>query len=295
MSKAKGQFLALSFCCLFSSFVGAEAPIIDDSENFAILDDQQTAIERPVAKAQLEENYPDEEIALAQDNEFNINNGDNASLLNKFKAMQQELQELRGQLEVQSHELKQLQQQQLTFYKDIDNRLLSPANKATPTAQVNDLNNSQQLAKAINNPPSIQTSLTKTTPIHMNPADEQVRYLAAYDLVKDKHFDAALTAMQDFITNYPHGGYSANAHYWLGELYLVKKNYSQAISHFETVLHQFPTSSKAAASSLKIGYALASSGKEVEAKRRLEQVLKTYPDTPTAELAATKLRSINAL
>ncbi len=43
---------------------------------------------------------------------------------------------------------------------------------------------------------------------------------------------------------------------------MVKHNFAKAITHFELVLKQFPGSSKAAASTLKIGYALAASGKD---------------------------------
>ena len=46
---------------------------------------------------------------------------------------------------------------------------------------------------------------------------------------------------------------------------------------------------------LKAGYAYAASGNNAEAKRHFEQVIKTYPATPTAQLATSKLESINAL
>ena len=58
------------------------------------------------------------------------------------------------------------------------------------------------------------------------------------------------------------------------------------------VLRQFPSSSKASASMLKIGYALAASGKRKEAIARLQQVMKSYPDTNTARLASAKLESL---
>ncbi|AHE68176.1 hypothetical protein Loa_02642 [Legionella oakridgensis ATCC 33761 = DSM 21215] len=74
---------------------------------------------------------------------------------------------------------------------------------------------------------------------------------------------------------------------------MLKKDYPKAIEHFEAVLQQFPSSSKSAASLLKIGYALAASGKNNEAKQRLQQVIKNYPDTNTAQLATTKLRSLD--
>ena len=57
-------------------------------------------------------------------------------------------------------------------------------------------------------------------------------------------------------------------------------------------MQQFPASSKSAASLLKIGYALAAMGKKEEAIARLQQVIKNYPDTNTAQLAKAKLESI---
>lgn len=302
MIKLHRLLLVLCFTCLLPLQASAEAPVVDDSENFAILDEQQAASEQPVAKAQLDNIDNDEEIALARDN-TNSNN-DNASLLDKLKGMQQELQELRGQLEIQSHDLKLLQQQQLAFYKDLDARLTN--NKSTPLAQTIPSDQPTDLAlgsqTASNNPSeaSLKTALQdKQNPkiairpaansTRTNPADEQISYLAAYELVKNKRFNEALAAMQTFVTQYPQGGYTANAHYWLGELYMVKNNYPKAIEHFDAVLQQFPSSSKAAASTLKIGYALAASGKTKEARTRLQQVLKNYPDTPTAQLASKKL------
>ena len=296
------RVLALCLSCLIPLYAHSQAPVVDDSENFAILDEQQAANELPVAKAQLDYGDTDDNIALAQDNDMDTQS--NTELLSKLKGMQQEIQELRGQLEVQTHELKVLQQQQLAFYKDIDSRIQTAA--AKPQREAANTGLAIAPPSTINAPipqtPVMQQAHANvvTAPVVVsssrinNPADEQISYLAAYDLVKNKHFDEALIAMQTFVTKYPKGGYTANAQYWLGELYMVQKNYSQAIEHFEIVLTNFASSSKAAACSLKIGYALASSGKKEEAKQRLRQVLKNYPDTPTAQLAATKLTTINA-
>lgn len=278
----------LAFCiCLLPVHAFSEAPVVDDSENFAMLDEQQVAIQQPVAKAQLSNADRDEELPLVRDNETGDN--EEGGTLLKIQSLQQEIRELRGQLEVQTHHLKLLQQQQLAFYKDIDVRLSN--NAASRTAQA-------APPAALNIGPSVASGTTvavvePNTSSRSNPADEQISYLAAYDLLKNKHYDEALNAMQTFAVRYPQGGYTANAQYWLGELFMVKENYAQAINHFETVLKQFPGSSKAAASTLKIGYALAASGKGSEARQRLNQVLKNYPDTPTAQLAAIKLESLH--
>lgn len=287
--------LVTSFACLLPFSVFSEAPVVDDSENFALLDEQQAALEQPVAKAQNREYGNDEESALASDTEPSSTKSSNAVLLDKVQGLQQEIQELRGQLEVQAHDLKLLQQQQLAFYKDLDARLPTPginaakAPSGTPLPIGSKATNSAALS---GNKQPVVTPIASAP--RTNPADEQISYLAAYELVKNKRFDDALTTMQKFVTLYPQGGYTGNAQYWLGELHMVKKNYPEAIEHFEIVLHQFPSSSKTAASMLKIGYALAASGKKPEAIQRLQQVIKNYPDTNTAQLAKARLDAINS-
>lgn len=260
------------------------APVVDEQENFAMLDDEPLTESTTIAA---------DDIPLARDNTGNSSNfQNNAQVLNEIKGLQQSIDELRGQLEIQAQNLKQLREQQLSFYKDLDARLSKKNPDATEAPlELSDSN------KAIK-PSSIKDVETQTPQYpHRthNPADEQISYMAAYDLVKTKHFDNALTAMQAFAIDYPDGGYTANAHYWLGELYIIKKNYAEAVKQFETVLTKFPASSKAAASSLKIGYALAASGQKKEARQRLEAVIKTYPNTPTAQLAQAKLDTLNLL
>lgn len=288
MNKLHRVFLATSLIFILPSTVYSQPIIVDESEEFALLDAQPDVMEHPAVEStdgmdDFSEQY--EETPLVQ--ETNIpatsKNGSDVILLDKLQSLQQEVQELRGQLEVQAHDLKLLQQQQVSFYKDLDARLRESSAK---TAE-NDTKSESQ------DPPAYKKNQANaTSATNANPADEQIQYLAAYELIKNKQYDEAMTAMQTFISQYPEGGYTANAEYWLGELYMVKKNYTKAIEHFETVLQNYPTSSKKAASILKLGYALAASGNMQEAKQRLQQVVKNYPDTNTAQLAKTKLQSL---
>ena len=103
-----------------------------------------------------------------------------------------------------------------------------------------------------------------------------------------------MTAMQNFVADYPAGEYTANAHYWLGELYLQNKEYDLSLQQFDRVLTQFPSSIKYADSLLKMGYALAAMGKNTEAQQRLQSVISQYPDTKVSELARTKMASLGA-
>lgn len=300
MSYPHRLLIAACFACLLPFNAFSEAPVVDDSENFALLDEQQAAYEQPVAKRHGNSSYNDEETALARDNtetsSSSSTSSNNAVLLDKVQGLQQEIQELRGQLEVQAHDLKLLQQQQVAFYKDLDARLRSDPSKTAKNEQSTDLsidpNATPRKITGTADKPQIQPVINNTA--RTNPVDEQISYLAAYELVKNKKYDEALIAMQTFVAQHPQGGYTANAQYWLGELYMVKKNYPGAIEHFEVVLQQFPSSNKSAASLLKLGYALAASGKKQEAIIRLQQVMKNYPDTNTAQLAKVKLESLSS-
>lgn len=323
MINCKKHIIAAGFILMLPLTGWAEAPVVDDSENFAIIDGQQ-ASESPVVDSKYDEpliengaidnprnqNYSqnDDGPALVRDDSSgDSSNGvnDSAKLIDKIQSLQQEVQELRGQLEVQAHDLKLLQQQQVAFYKDLDTRLGSAAGKSTQLKPPTDISlgnktpTYQPTAKTNVVPAKTTTAAKAPLPIipvsRSNPADEQISYLAAYELVKNKRYDDGIQAMQTFVQKYPKGGYTANAEYWLGELYMVKKDYSKAIEHFEVVLQQFPSSSKSAASMLKVGYAFAATGDNQEAKRRFQQVVRTYPDTPTAKLAANKLANINSI
>lgn len=300
------------FMVTCSGFALAEAPVVDSNENFALLD-QQAAQVSSVASRDIQDVSYDDTQPLARDTTDLASDHENADLINKLHGLQQEIQELRGQLEVQTHDLKVLQEQQLSFYNDLDARISgrqpikSAKNQAEPlnldeqtSAMQHVAAEPQQVAPAANQSDNLSSAAPATsattamiaTTTNANPADEQISYLKAYELVKTKQYDDALIAMQHFTQKYPKGGYTANAEYWLGELYLVKQNYADAITHFSTVLQQFPSSSKYSASLLKIGYALADAGRIAEAKERFHEVMKKYPDTSTANLARLKLETL---
>ena len=271
----------------------ADAPVVDDGENFALLEEKlQAAEELPIAQEDTSDLREITTQPIAR--KYKNSTAGNTDLVNKIQSLQKEIQELRGQIEVQAHELDELKQQNIA--QDTE---AQPKTHLIPTEQPISTTPAAEPAHAQTNAPALEVEIQpmqhveQTSPtIRINPADEQISYLAAYDLVKQKNFSQATQAMQQFLAKYPHGGYSANAHYWLGELYLAKKDYSNAVTQFDTVIQSFKTSSKYAPSRLKLGYALAESGRTGEAKEHLKAVINQYPDTATAKLAHLKLEKL---
>lgn len=250
MINCKKSIITLCFVLMLPFASWAEAPVIDDSENFAMID-RQEEYEAPlvnpkydnpqIENAELDgsqnDNYSTDtsqsydEPALVKEDRSTIS--DNAKLIDKIQQLQKEIQELRGQLEVQAHDLKLLQQQQVAFYKDLDSRLSNSSTSAKtvqndkPATDISLGSNSPETLKVASPQIKAGSSNGKPQPVvavsRANPADEQISYLAAYELVKNKRYDEAIKSMQTFVQKYPRGGYTANAEYWLGELYLVKK------------------------------------------------------------------------
>lgn len=320
MINCKNTLIATYLTLVLPMTGWAAAPVVDDSGNFA-MSNQGQASKAPDLDPHFDDENFDNPRTANRNNTYAANNQpadsalvkeeqypevnsdtgseitDNAKLIEKILSLQKEVQELRGLLEVQAHDLKLLQEQQLSFYKDLDSRLSTISGKGsakTPT----DLSVAPKAApvpSAVSAPKPVPAATPEPTPAvsHANPADEQISYLAAYEFVQKKQFDAAINAMQAYTQKYPSGSYTANAQYWLGELYLVKKEYPKAIEHFQVVLDKFPTSSKAAASLLKSAYAYADAGQKEEAVKRLQEVIDTYSGTATADLARDKLNKIN--
>lgn len=318
MKHDKKQLRAIVLSLMLPMAAHAEVLVVEGQDSLAMVDEHQAMVDAPLAKAQIDEGMQEQadaasapahavtdEQPFAVDNEQpdkTLNTANvNANLLDKVQSLQQEIQELRGQLEVQNHDLNLLKEQQLAFYKDVDGRLSQTATRAVRKENATEIDAAAALKQDLKDAPvrALSPEDNKVQALNkasrVNPADEQISYLAAYDLVKSKRYDDAIKAMQNFIVLYPQGGYTANAQYWLGELYMTKNQYDQAIEHFEMVTEKFPTSSKAADSLLKVGFALAASGKNDEARLKLQQVVKNYPDTQTATKAKSKLETLNQL
>lgn len=250
----------------------AQAPVVDAGENFAVT--SEPSEQKPLAH---DDEPQQDRYFNSPANQISDNGNEIGKLLNQIHELQQNIQELRGQLDNQNHTIETLKNQQLSLYKDLDDRIrqMNDGTSANPANKMPDLSVAPK-------PPAVSN----------NPADEQISYMAAYKLVENKDFSKAEVALQHFVENYPQSGYTPNAEYWLGELYMQQKNYASAMAHFENVVNNFPSSNKHAACLYKLGVALAANGQIDEAKTRLQSVIQKYPDSDTAKLAENQLHKL---
>lgn len=277
MLKQTLQRLVLIALLSSAAYAWAEDAPVYDADNFPPQFDGQpdtgAATPAPVAQAQPQamdddsSNAPssaglglDQRIARV---EHQVNNLQSKNTASKVDSLQSDVQALRGQVEQLTRQLQQLQAQQRAMYTDMDKRIANSAKSAAKTQAV--ATDDVALAAPQKTTPPTKAkpadtvaAATTTTDAAVAPtktdataqqaqpnvAEEQQIYQTAYDLIKAKKYNDAISALQKMLQKYPTGQFAANAHYWLGELYgLLGKN-DQSSTEFDVVVKNYPDSPK---------------------------------------------------
>lgn len=112
--------------------------------------------------------------------------------------------------------------------------------------------------------------------------------LAQYNARK---FEAAISAFTEIVTVAPSSALADNAQYWIGESYYSMRNYEKSLQAFTRVF-TFPNTNKAADAHLKVGMIYTLMNNLSAAREELNLVVKDYPASDAAKLAAAKLQAL---
>lgn len=188
-------------------------------------------------------------------------------LSTEVEQLQRAIEDLRGLVEVQGHELQELQKKQRDLYADLDKRISSDGS-------------SQHYSS-----PMVHGGLTTT--------DEEVKvYEAAFDLIKKKHYSEAILNLHQYLKQYPDGQYVVNAHYWLGELFVISGDPSQATAEFNMIINNYSHSEKVPDALLKLGIIAADQSNYQEAKEKWQTLVRKYPNSSAARIAKVRLEQL---
>jgi tol-pal system protein YbgF len=189
---------------------------------------------------------------------------DLGNLFNQLQQLQREVMMLNGKVEEQAHELRSLKEQSLERYVDIDRRLAGGA-ATIPAASAG------------------SSSAAETKPVAGNSnvaeqAGEGEAYRSAYALVRAQKFNDATVAFKQFLRDYPARKYAPNAHYWLGELYLVMQpaDLESSRQAFTLLLSQYPDNNKAPDALYKLGKVYFMKGNREKAREYFNRVISQY-------------------
>jgi tol-pal system protein YbgF len=192
----------------------------------------------------------------------------------QLDVMQNEVNELRGAIEVQNFQLEKILERQRELYLEIDKRIeaVKTQPSSLPSGVINTI------------PSALEAPLS---------ANENEAYDKAVNLIlKDRLYDQAIPEFQTFLQNFPDSSYVPNAHYWLGQLLFNKQNWPGAALQFQTLITGYPESSKRADATLKLGITEMERANAARAKQLWEQVVTEFPDSSSAKLAQKRLSGL---
>lgn len=234
-------------------------------------------------------------------------------LATRMDSMQNEIQQLLGQMEEQTHEIDQLKKRQRDLYLDIDRRLqqAEQARASMPAAPAMSASGSvfggavpggtmpaivpggtAPLAGAASPANAAQPDAQVGSQTSIDPQQERRDYERAFNLLKEGRYDLAVTAFKSFVKNYPQGNFADNAQYWLGEANYVQRHFEVALSEFGKVVSEHPSSPKRADALLKMGYTYQELKQYDKARSSLNEVVMSYPNTTAASLAKKRLQDL---
>ena len=194
-------------------------------------------------------------------------------LFDYVRFLQEELRQLRSQVEEQNEAFEVLRRRQARQYVDLEQRFIS-----LEQLQQNSDATDQALAVA-----------------EQHAAEERRAYLAAYSQVKAGRYPEARQAFQSYLATWPGGENAPNAIYWLGDLAMasVPAELSAALAYFERLEQDFPENVRVADALFKQGKIHHLQGDRERARQLLARVVRVYsgvPGSAAARLAASYLR-----
>ncbi|TXL14927.1 tol-pal system protein YbgF [Methylococcaceae bacterium HT4] len=217
-------------------------------------------------------------------------------MLVRVEALQVEVQQLRGTIEQQNHEINNLKQRQQNIYTDMNMRL-----QQLETGAGISIDSSKS---AVLYTPVKRQNTTIPTPVQRakpkpvkkakprSKAEEKSAFDKAFTSVKDSHYQQAIKQLEQFLRDYPNGTYSDNAYFWLGSVYKVVNDIPAAQKNFEAVYTQFPKSEKAGMAMLKLADIYREENDSAKAVQLYTQITSQYADSTAVHIAEKKLQNI---
>ncbi len=204
-------------------------------------------------------------------------------MYNRLQQLQQEVQQLIGQVEEQAYVIETLKKRQRNLYLDTDRRIQLLEGKSTvgfpALSGVTAVDNSGV--------PTEQRSTTSQTAV------DSLAYEKAFSSLKSGRYKQAIVEFADFSTTFPNSSLLPNALYWLGEASYVNRDFDRANTEFNKVVKQFPDHSKAKDALLKIGFIQYENKQWKAAKGTLNTVSKKYKGSTASRLADQRLERMH--
>lgn len=208
-------------------------------------------------------------------------------LLKEVETLKADVAKMRGQGEMQTHQIDTLGKRQNDLYVDLDQRL-------------------SELAKAAKPPPAPPVAAAPQAPAadapaaapavaaaqQLDPLVESRTYEAALNHFREANYAGAIAGFKGFLKAYPDSALAPNAQYWIGYSYYALKDYKTALAHQQKLVAAYPGSAKVPDALLNIATNQIALDNLDAAKKTLEELVAKHPGTNAATLASRRLAAL---
>jgi tol-pal system protein YbgF len=124
------------------------------------------------------------------------------------------------------------------------------------------------------------------------PGNPEQLFAAAYSDYSRGNYDLALSEFRQYVETYPGSELADNAQYWIGEILAAQKKYADAIAELDRVAAVNPKGDKVTPALYKKSLVLLEMGEKEEAAKQLHALIKAFPKSVEAGLAAQQLQQL---
>ncbi|MDE3015769.1 MAG: tol-pal system protein YbgF [Pseudomonadota bacterium] len=220
-----------------------------------------------------------------------------ASLDVRLSAIEDQLRQLRGQIEETQFQVKKLSEDVAKSQRDTDFRFnelagKSPDASASPAPPASDETPAAPEEKTTLKKKTAPSGLTTAGSGILTPPGAEAKngtpetpreqYNYAFRLLNQTQYPEAAAAFAAFTKRYPNDPLIGNAYYWEGETYYIRRDYVKAADHFRQGFEALPDGPKAADNLLKLAISLDALDRDKDACVVLQQIVTKYRKNSTS-------------
>jgi tol-pal system protein YbgF len=122
--------------------------------------------------------------------------------------------------------------------------------------------------------------------------EERRQYEDAMALLRKGEFPAAAAAMVAFQKKFPQSGYTESVLFWLGNAHYGNRSFKDAIAAFRAMVRMAPSNPRAPEALLSIANCQVELKDTKAARRTIDELVKTYPQSEAAQAGKERLASL---
>ena len=136
----------------------------------------------------------------------------------------------------------------------------------------------------------IEDTSNNENSINLSP---EAQFQFAFDLLRAQRFDEAKLALNEFIVNNKQSQFSGSAHYWLGEIHLLNKEYREAALVLAEGYQKYSSSVKSPDMLYKLAISLIKIEKTEDACNTLKKLTAEHPNHKLINKTQDKILELN--